>query len=137
VSGLIVRGNLSGLIRSHLLGWLLRLQITMPEVEALQLFRPCEPMDGASQTWTRNKGFHEVALKTVYDNAQSVERAKARLAKAIVAAREDGCSWRQIAKAAGVPFQSLHHRFAKSEAPSSASDVSSVRSEAGQTMAAS
>jgi hypothetical protein len=120
-----------------LLGWPLRLQTTMPEVEALQLFQPCEPMVGASQTWTGDKGVYEVALKTVSDNAKSVARAQARLAEAVIAARDAGCSWRQVAKAAGVPFQSLHHRFAKSKAPSSGSSVSSVSNQAGQTMAAS
>ncbi len=109
----------------------------MPDVVALRLFQPCEPTDGVSQTWTADKGVHEVALKTVSDKAKSVAAAQARLAKAVIAARDAGCSWRQIAKAAGVSFQSLHHRFAKSQARGSGADGSSLGNETGQTTATS
>ena len=121
-------------MRRRWLGWRRRLQTPMPELEALQLFHPRELTYGASQTWTGDKGVHEVALKTVSDNAKSVARSQARLAEAVIAARHTGCSWRQIAKAAGVPFQSLHHRFAKSEARGSGAHDSSPRNRTDQTM---
>ena len=39
-------------------------------------------------------------------------RAQARFAAAVILARRAGCSWRLIGTAAGVPYQSLHRRFA-------------------------
>jgi hypothetical protein len=43
-----------------------------------------------------------------------VAQAQERFAAAVLTARDAGCSWRHIGTAAGVPYQSLHRRFAES-----------------------
>lgn len=37
---------------------------------------------------------------------------------AVCRARQDGCSWRAIARAAGLPHQTLHRRFSEAEGES-------------------
>jgi hypothetical protein len=54
-------------------------------------------------------------LQVVVDAATMVEQADRQLDAAISAARADGCSWREIGIAAGVPYQTLHRRYRKEE----------------------
>jgi hypothetical protein len=44
-----------------------------------------------------------------------VKNADRQLEATITAARADGCSWREIGIAAGVPYQTLHRRYRKEE----------------------
>ena len=47
--------------------------------------------------------------------ATMVATADHQLDAAIAAARADGCTWREIGIAAGVPYQTLHRRYRKEE----------------------
>jgi hypothetical protein len=51
-------------------------------------------------------------LRRVADTAKEVAQASARLSRAVVKARQAGCSWRRIGEVSGVPYQSLHRKFA-------------------------
>jgi hypothetical protein len=52
----------------------------------------------------------EPNLLAVMQAARNASRAGAALDEAIETARRDGHSWRVIARAAGIPFQTLHRR---------------------------
>jgi len=54
-------------------------------------------------------------LRAVVDAATMVENADRQFEAAITAAKADGCSWREIGIAAGVPYQTLHRRYRKEE----------------------
>jgi hypothetical protein len=86
--------------------------------EPLQLFGAnfeCAPQADAS-------GHMPASLQTVRRAARLVLQAQDRFLNAVLTARRDGCTWRQIGTAMGVPYQSLHRRFAEqatSETPGS------------------
>jgi hypothetical protein len=77
--------------------------------EPLQLFGTnfrCAPRADAS-------GDMPASLQTVRRAGRLVLQAQERFLNAVLTARRDGCTWRQIGTAAGVPYQSLHRRFAE------------------------
>jgi len=55
------------------------------------------------------------ALGRVAEAAREVAQARARFSRAVGKARHVGCSWRRLAEASGVPYQSLHRKFAEQE----------------------
>jgi DNA-directed RNA polymerase specialized sigma24 family protein len=84
--------------------------------EPLQLFGT--NFEGAQQTGP--SGVEPATLQTVRRAGRLVIQAQERFRSAVLAARSEGCSWRQIGTAAGVPYQSLHRRLVhqpKSETP--------------------
>ncbi|HXR20992.1 MAG TPA: hypothetical protein VN786_00410 [Acidimicrobiales bacterium] len=61
----------------------------------------------------RDNAAAEDVLRRVAESAKEVAQASARLSRAIVKALQAGCSWRRIGEASGVPYQSLHRKFAE------------------------
>ena len=51
-------------------------------------------------------------LRRVAETAKEVAQASGRLSRAVVKARRAGCTWRRIGEVSGVPYQSLHRKFA-------------------------
>jgi hypothetical protein len=60
----------------------------------------------------RGSAAAEDVLRRVAQTATEVGQASARLSRAVVKARQAGCSWRRIGDASGIPYQSLHRKFA-------------------------
>jgi hypothetical protein len=56
-------------------------------------------------------------LRRVAESAHEVAQASGRLSRAVVKARRAGRSWRQIGEASGIPYQSLHRKFAEQARP--------------------
>jgi hypothetical protein len=52
------------------------------------------------------------ALRRVAETANEVAQTSERLCRAVVKARQAGYSWRRIGEVSGVPYQSLHRKFA-------------------------
>ena len=55
----------------------------------------------------------QASLQRVRRAGRLVAQAQEGFASAVLTARGAACSWRQIGTAAGVPYQSLHRRFAQ------------------------
>ena len=51
------------------------------------------------------------ALHRAGSAARRCSTASIELAAAVKVARQRGCTWREIARATGLPHQSLHHRY--------------------------
>jgi hypothetical protein len=81
--------------------------------EPLRLFETAT-RDGReeSRPETAQAGLLGGSLQAVAEAGRLVTRAQARFATAVISARRAGSSWRLIGTAAGVPYQSLHRRFA-------------------------
>jgi hypothetical protein len=82
-----------------------------PVVEALRLFdvdaptqRPCPARGGSYRA--------QDLLLQVAGQARALDEAGVAFSSAVVAARQAGCSWRLVARAAGLPHQTLHRRYA-------------------------
>jgi len=54
----------------------------------------------------------EDVLRRVAETAKEVAQASGRLSRAVVKAHQAGFSWRRIGETSGVPYQSLHRKFA-------------------------
>jgi hypothetical protein len=81
--------------------------------EALRLFEAAaEGQEEHSHVEAGRPALFEGPLQAVAEAGRLVGRAQARFGAAVIAARRAGCSWRLIGTAAGVPYQSLHRRFA-------------------------
>ena len=76
----------------------------------------------------RDSAAAEDVLRRVAESAKEVAQASARLSRAVVKARQAGCSWRLIGEASGVPYQSLHRKFAEQERSGRPFGVTSSRS---------
>ncbi len=81
--------------------------------EPLRLFDgDVQPRRRLSRDETAENTPAEESLPAVTEAAKLVGKAQACFIVAVTTARSAGCSWRQIGAAAGVPYQSLHRRFA-------------------------
>jgi hypothetical protein len=86
--------------------------------EPLRLFEAApEGREEHSHVEAGRPALFEGPLQGVAEAGRLVARAQARFVAAVVAARRAGCSWRLIGTAAGVPYQSLHRRFAGQRLP--------------------
>lgn len=80
--------------------------------EPLQLFQPSEHGAGID---TPQEDVEERALARVRHASAAVRAAECRLERAIRNGRAVGCSWRHLAGAASVPFQTMHRRYRDSD----------------------
>jgi len=55
------------------------------------------------------------ALRRVAETARELAQAGGRFSRAVVKAHQAGCSWRRLGEASGVPYQTLHRKFAQQE----------------------
>jgi hypothetical protein len=55
------------------------------------------------------------APRRVAAPAREVAQASGRFSRAVVKARQAGCSWRRLGEASGFPYQTLHRKFAEQE----------------------
>lgn len=79
------------------------------EAEPLRLFDGPSP-DGPEQA-ERTYPEIDMALRRIKDAVKAIERADKDTAGAVRGARLSGCSWRSIAKASGLPHQTMHRRY--------------------------
>ena len=67
---------------------------------------------------SENSGDERADLLDAVTRASRVRRrAGEGFDSAVSRARQDGCSWRAIARAAGLPHQTLHRRYGVAEEP--------------------
>lgn len=76
--------------------------------DQLPLF--ADPYQQGQVSRRRGRADRTDPLTRVKVAAASQQTASARFESAVASARRAGCSWRAIAGAAGVPYQSLHRR---------------------------
>ena len=94
--------------------------------EPLRLFNTGETNGpGPSQIMTRHHVPVQEALRQVNEAAKLIVEAQARLAAAVTAAHDAGCTWRRIGIASGVPYQTLHRKFAEHAGPDLRSQANS------------
>jgi hypothetical protein len=80
----------------------------MSSVESLRLFDTVD----AGRDLLRAGAGHSASLDRIRKAAHAEEVAGRALRTAIEKARAAGCSWREIARAADKPHQSIHRRYA-------------------------
>jgi hypothetical protein len=86
-------------------------QIQVAVAEELRLFDTDITAQLPSNGGMGSTAAQEV-LRRFAETAKEVTQASARLSRAVVKARQAGWSWRRIGEASGVPYQSLHRKFA-------------------------